>query len=360
MCGAAPGARADTLCIKRRLQINGTTIPHARALTIRGAACPRGYRSLMDTASFNSSALYGNGTAGDLTISSDTQYLTSLNNNYVNITVAAGAELHLYSGTILRCTGAFTNLGTVNVHTQARGGCQERPSSSTITQSMKSPTASEFTGTAAGNGECGPNTITLDGGYGGLSGWASLDPVLGRITRFNALAGGGGGAAHSISGGNGGGVAYIVCQGAVANSGSISADGSDGPWGAGGGGGGLLVIASGTSITNTGTFSAAGGDGGSSDTSKGAGGGGSGGGVLMVSPSITEGTINVSGGTEGDNSTNVTFSTRCGGGGGGPSLNLGGNGGGVASNDLADDASQGQDGDYESVIADPEEALSGL
>lgn len=134
--------------------------------------------------------------------------------------------------------------------------------------------------------------------------------------------GGGGGSgemndAHGGSGGNGGGIVYLVVNGTVSGTGTISANGQngysttgageDGP--GGGGGGGAVVLLASSTISNV-VINATGGTGGSQaisgmgDESEGPGGGGGGGYIYTTTTSVTR---SVAGGNNGTtNSTGVT------------------------------------------------------
>lgn len=373
-------ASADLLCIKKKLTTKGSTVAHAKALLVRSSSCPKGYTQLLDTSVFKgedgaagapgqngadaTALLYGTGSAGDLSITSGSETLDDPNLNYEDISIAAGATLNLRSGTILRCTGSFNNEGTLNIYSFSKGGLQALPGSSTISPKSTSPMASGLTAVMAANGECGTNAASVSGGWGGNSGIVNASPLFTTLTRFGRIGGGGGGCSSGSTSANagaeGGGVAYVLCGGALNNSGTIQAKGRNAPVGAGGGGGGVIILGSATSIVNAGTLSVVGGTGGASEASRGAGGGGAGGAIFLISPSIVEGTTEITGGAAGSNATAITQSPRCGGGGGGPSLSWGGDGGSVATNGTANAASAGQDGDVQSITADPADILHNL
>src|SRR5262245_28730335 len=61
--------------------------------------------------------VYGNGSAGARTISADESWLEGgnppANIQFTNFTIDAGVTLIIPSGTVIRCTGTFTNNGTL-------------------------------------------------------------------------------------------------------------------------------------------------------------------------------------------------------------------------------------------------------
>lgn len=165
-----------------------------------------------------------------------------------------------------------------------------------------------------GNAVWGGDNRRNVGGFGGRP--------LDYNTNTRVFMGGGGGAGdmndgNGANGGNGGGIVFIVTNGTISGSGSITAlgqngantinTGEDGP--GGGGGGGAIVVLSNSTITGI-TMSANGGTGGTQNISgmgaesEGPGGGGGGGYIYTTNTSITR-TIN--GGNNGTtNSTGVT------------------------------------------------------
>lgn len=66
-------------------------------------------------------ALYGDGSAGDLIVTEDT-LLDESNLQFEDIIISSGVTLTVTSGTILRCTGSFTNNGTIEIFVLAHPG----------------------------------------------------------------------------------------------------------------------------------------------------------------------------------------------------------------------------------------------
>ena len=359
---------ADVLCVKKRVPVrNGKVATGEATKVFPGTECPRRFQSVLNTETFRgpagqdaSAAIYGTGSAGELVIGPGSTTLDQANLNFTNITIQPGGSLILRSGSILRCTGNFINQGNIDVIDFAKGGRQNVPTASRPIPQARAAEKSEISSASAGNGECGDNSLSREGGTGGEVGYASLQPVLSTLTRFRAYGGGGGGTSHTSAGGDGGGVIYIVCAGSINNIGTIDAVGAQGNSGSGGGGGGVIIIGSGTQIENPGVISVAGGTGGSSTLSRGAGGGGAGGFALLIAPAVNSAPILVGGGLPGSNAVDITSAYRCGGGGGGPSLSFGGAGGAVDVGGNADDAGSGNPGDADSIIADPGSILFGL
>jgi len=263
---------------------------------------------------------YGDGTAGNVTISSNTNWSNNppSNGNYMfnNLTINSGRTLTVPSGTVIYCSGTFTNNGTINVNfgvPRARWG---------------------------GN---------PDGGFGATNGLTFGQRIafekesFRSMHRFGAKGGAngatGGFTGPDLYGGAGGGTIVILASGGIVNSGTISATGEDGALssgtqdrpGTGGGGGGLILLASDGNISNTGSINAKGGDGsdaGSSSNSLGGAGGG-GGLIHLLCPNANAvgGTLNVNGGAIGSNNGSVDPNSFDSSGPGGAGAGDGGQGG---------------------------------
>lgn len=250
-------------------------------------------------------SIYGDGSAGDLTVNSATNWATTppANNNTRFANVAINNTLIVPSGTKIYCTGNFTigNGGSIVVQTYSGPG---------------SPGLS-------------PDTPNIKGAVGIGSNFQAA------LILKPDLAGGGGGQTRHITygnGGYGGGALLVLCQGniAIQAGGSIAANGGDanyvtspgvGILGHGGGGGGVVVLASPGSISINGSISVNGGNGcqgydGNGGSGEGGGGGGGGGIVHIVCPnSVATSNVAVSGGS-GASGPLGTGGTSAGGGGG--------------------------------------------
>lgn len=304
--------------------------------------------------------IYGNASGGlNRVISTDTA-LTDTNTQYGDFSIQAGATLTVESGTVIRCTGTFSNLGTIRVTSGARGATAQNLNTSII--EAGSVFSAPHPGISARG--CSEGVIaaapTAKGGLGGVG----LTAVQAAHLRPNLWGGGGGCAGASLGGAGstglaGGGALTILAAGAITNSGTIVADGDTvnvgNQLGQSGSGGGVLLIASRTSITNTGTISARGSPGvpDSGFCSNFSSGGGGGGVVHLISPSVTSvtpGTIDVSGGAGCPVVGTCGYGNNTRGGSGGGAS--GGNGGDGASNSTTA-GSPGGMGRLISTITDP-------
>ena len=265
---------------------------------------------------------YGDGSAGALVISSNTDWSTSppanLSMEYTDFTVNSGVTLTVPSGTTIRATGNITINGTIIVKPGASEGGNYIP----------------HPGVAIKGASQGSTGISNTTGGIGLTNVAALSLLKGRTY------GGGAGARNSNnSGSDGGGYIRIMAQGnlLIAATGSINVNGVSStnantaglgiPGGGGGAGGVIVLICKGT-LTQTGSLFANGGNGstafdGNGGNSEGGGGGGGGGIIILAASSVNStGSKQVSGGTAG---SNAGASANINGGGGGGAC--GGNGG---------------------------------
>jgi hypothetical protein len=377
MWGLAPAAGADVFCKNKKgaLKVRATCKAKETQLNLAdfGAVGPPGTDGA-DGAD-GQLRIFGDGSGGAKTVAASEEWTgdtAPTNLQFTDVTVNSGVTLTVPSGTVIRCTGAFTNNGMVLVQTGAQGAF-------VTTSVILGPTRggvhvegeAGISVRAAQSGELGDDTADRRAGVGGQG----LTTEQARtILNPGVKAGGGGGAGGSdafigsFNGGSaGGGSLVVLCQGAVTNNGTITADGDDSIFdfgggtivsGGGGGGGGVVVLASKTSVTNaaTGTIQARGGAGQDSDTNEGPAGGGGGGIVHLLAPAVsTLGTADVTGGLAGVQgaAASVTLSPRAGGGGGGGSGGTGGAGGGVDTSDDPAPATDGQDGFVLTTTADP-------
>ncbi len=308
---------------------------------VQGPAGPQGIQGFQGASGVDGSLrIYGDGSAGAVTISSPTDWSSTppAGNNYqfTDLTISSGAVLTVSSGTTIRCTGTFTNNGTIIVKTGAQG--VELGMTYPIGDIMASPaiTVPEagVSLRAAQSGESGIKNKV--GGKGGIG----LSKSSAAFILKPGIKAGGAGAGSVVSGGNGGGSLVILAQTAIANrsisggGGVIYANGSDGLSCAGGGAGGVVVLASPGIIDNTsGVISVKGGNGGiiayGSGYACGNGGGGGGGIVHFISKSVSIGTVEIDGGAGASLASNLSTSFRQAGAGGGACGGNGGNGGDI-------------------------------
>jgi len=297
----------------------------------------------------------GDGSAGNLTIAASTNWATTppVNLNFANVTINAAQTLTVPAGTTIRCSGTFTNNGTLLVNTGARlGGLNNFAFLAAVDIYSMGHPGDAFRPASGGSYD----TATTHNVQAGLGG--EPIPRTTAMTSFNSFRIGGGSGAGWRDGGNdgdGGGLVKVYCTGSITNVGTISANGGTPSILTGGGGGGIVVLASTASVTNSGTINAVGGNGGASFSFGGAGGGGGGGIVVFVAPAMgATGTINVGGGNGGSVATAVTSGARYGGGGGGASGGAGGNGGGIFANSTTPNTPlSGSAGYALSIVANP-------
>jgi hypothetical protein len=277
----------------------------------------------------------GDGSAGNLTGNQNWSASPPVNPNFANVTIASGQIMTVPAGTTIRCSGTFTNAGTLNVDFGAvsegnfdalNGGSGPAVFLTSVAHPGDTPGAATL---GAQNNVGLANVQALGGGTGGKA-----IPRTVAVTSFDRFRfGGGSGAGYDNQGNGGGGLVGIYCEGAITNTGAINAQGQNGGNATiAGGGGGIVVLASRTSVTNSGTINVVGGNGGGAQSWGGNGGGGGGGIVIMVSPTPPVlGTVNLAGGLGGTGSAAVTAGARTGGAGGGGSGGVGGSGGSVTS-----------------------------
>ena len=326
--------------------------------TLTGATGPAGPAGADGAAGMDGAdgtlGVYGDGSDGAYSLTSGAVSLPDGQFQFTDFTVASGASLYVPSGTTIRCTGKFTNNGTIYVEEFAEGGSY-----------IQSPTANSYifanraaraglSGSVAGNAEYGFSGDVVQGGNLGVglgSGAASRIISVGR-------AGGGAGGAGGNDGLRGGGTLRVLCFGEVENGGTISADGQSAfvADGSGGGAGGFILLASSTKVTNSGTLTALGGPGGAAASFTGPGGGGGGGLIHQIAPMISNsGTIDHSGGSGGAavGAGTISAASRFGGGGGGACGGGGGGGGTVLADGSSVGGGMGSSGFDFQTLADP-------
>src|SRR6185503_9513883 len=113
------------------------------------------------------------------------------------------------SGSVIRCTGTFTNLGLIQVETGAIGSTRNSGNFSSSIDLAATPTEAGLAVTAAGFGEFGPSTFLRRGGLGGIrlsSGQAA------SIFSPSLKAGGAGAGTLASFGGDGGGSMVVLAK----------------------------------------------------------------------------------------------------------------------------------------------------
>ena len=324
------------------------TVLAAMAVVVPLYSCSSDGDTITDvTEVTNVADIYGNGSAGDSTFTSSTTF-SDENPQYRNFTVEAGVTLTIPSGVVIRCTGTFTNDGTIVVQTGAQGAAQEGHNG--LHEPIYVAAEPGVALRAPSNGEWGPDTDTRFGGAGGIGTGSFLAR---QILRPGPKAGSGAGGSFGQEGADGGGSLVILAKNAIDNTGAITANGQFLSARSGGGGGGIVIMGSNGTITNTGTIAANGANGGASDSFAGPGGGGGGGIIHFLAPNVTAGTTSVGGGSSGTAGANITIPERQGGGGGGACGGSGGDGGSVSSSDAVFVGFTGSSGFVLTTIANP-------
>lgn len=348
-------ASAQTTCLRANNKVVQGKVVTSLSTTNRKGKCRKGEVAALTgpTGADGQLRVYGDGSSGALTVSSS-QVLTDASAMYTDVVIDVGATLTVPSGTVIRCTGSFTNKGTITVLTGARGGRSYGTKGNSIMSSYALPHPG-ISARAAAGGESGDTSENRLGGLGGLG----LTLYEASILRYPGPFGGGGGAGGLTTiGGKGGGSLVVLCNGAIRNKGTIQADGEDSLGGAAGGGGGVIILASKTSVTSSaGSFILArGGHGGSPYVKDAPGGGGGGGIVHFIAPAINadSATKSVLGGPGGTSSGIVSGNPRAGGAGGGASGGDGGAGGAMPSGtNNPGYGFDGSSGHVISTVADP-------
>lgn len=367
LSASAQAASSTVICKKRsngaitlrtrRCSASETKVTNITALT--GATGPTGAPGSAGSEGADGSLrIYGDGSSGALNVATTTSWSGSeALGQYTDCSIAAGVTLTVPTGTVLRCSGSFTNDGTIVV-TNSYLGPQTGGvpvSGGMLPNYLGASTPGLGWGrVAAGNAGYGTSLAAVAGGAGGF---ALPSSVAANILRPGTIGGGVGGSPIGAYGASGGGTITVLAKGAFVNNGTIQANGVGGGSGLGGGGaGGIIILASKESVRNgvTGSLEADGGPGSDSNIFRASGGGGGGGLIHILSPVINMvGASSVLGGAAGDSSVNVTNSPRSGGGGGGSMVGAGGAGGTVATNDTISGTAAGANGLVIQTLTDP-------
>ncbi len=273
--------------------------------------------------------VYGSGETGARIIPAGT--FADINPQYTNFTVPSNIVLTVPSGTVIRCTGTFTNNGTIIVSPFARAGnaaVQDTSQSGNFVPppALNVPASPGLSAGAAGKG------VSRADDNGTISGGPAV-PGLGISARYLAvrspLGGGGGGGGPSGAGGAGGGAFEVLAQAGLYLNGTINADGAAAAsGGAGGGAGGLIVLATpGPCVLTNATLSAGGGAGGAGSSVNAPGGGGAGGLIHILAPTLTNTHLSATynGGQPGAAATITSSTSNASGGAGGSFYGAGGN-----------------------------------
>lgn len=272
----------------------------------------------------SSKAFLGNGSDGEVTISTNTDLGSANKKRYNNLTINAGIILQGNSGMVIAVKATLTfGSATSTIHVDRKGSVGGAGSAGgagadgTNAKILGTLTNTKGIGGTTGQGG-GGGALGGDGGRGGntggLGGSANGIPVMAQVSGGGA-GGGGGGAGQASNtggtGGTGGGILYVFANaisgtGIISADGNVGGDGSGSPGtsghGGGGGGGGFALVGCYGAIPAI-TVRARGGAGGAGQ-STGYGGGGGGGGLGVSMSSVSDA---------------ATFQVTAGAGGGGGS-----------------------------------------
>lgn len=231
-----------------------------------GAQGPKGEKG--DRGDPGELRLYGDGSAGDLTISANANWTTppppNLNLNFGTLTLAAGVELIVPTGTISRCAYACIIEGRIVVATGAAGASVDY-TTSTSNLPRIGPAHPGIALDHAASGERGSGAL---GGGPGAVGLSSLLTSL--AVRPGHLGGGGGGGASAgttsgaSSAPGGGALTTLGRNGVELRSGGeiVARGGFLASAGSGGGGGGIVMLVSASIVSHSGNIDVSGGAGG--------------------------------------------------------------------------------------------------
>jgi hypothetical protein len=357
---------ADKICLKSTVS-RGAVVHQKKKIT--SGRCPKGYLELINTATLTGASgsngsdgadgairVFGDGSNGALTISSSAA-MDNVLGQYTDVTINSGVTLTVPFGTTIRCTGTFTNNGTIVVTPRESGAAMGDGGSNKFLVRF-APAEPGFTDSPPGMPDYGTGAVF--GGYLGLGATVASQKNLPRSTYLSSSAGTVG---LNGVGGGAGGVLRILCKTAINNQtgATIRATGGDGQIAcAGGGGGGYVLLASAGAVNNLGSVDVRGGFGAASSTVCAAGGGGGGGIIHFLAPVVlSNGTNLYTAGSGGDSTVagSVSSTYRSGGGGGGGSGGNGGTGGSVSADDSSTAGQSGSVGQFFSASMDPTSVL---
>jgi len=278
-------------------------------------------------------SFFGDGSDGDVIISSNTDLGAANFKQFNNLTINAGIELTGNSGTVIKVKGTLTLLSATSKITVTGKGTSGGLGGGDTNQGGDGGNgggtlfvyAKEIIAASGGviesNGDNGDNGVS--GGTGSSDGFDGIEGVSETILQSNSegkggdvnIGDGGGGGASIGDGGNGsggegeGGTKFTnKPSGSPFSSGNMKGAGGGGggrenlnnaAGGGGGGGGGFVFILTISTVPSI-TISVDGGDGGDENTGVAAGGGGGGGGYAILSHTqVSTATISADGGDGG-------------------------------------------------------------
>ena len=245
----------------------------------------------------------GDGSDGDFYPTEDTTIEGV--KNYASVMIPEGVTVSVSPAVLIKCQGAFVNMGTVTADGQGAAGA---PSDHGPSEDSSPPALgiAGADGTVSLGGAGGATEKGAGGGVGGAPkvGDKTVAVQFGRKALlhdgniFNAVGSGGGSGAGTTNKGTGaggaGGGGILVSAGEAYNAGTISANGAKGEdcsanynAGGGGGGGGAVILVA-RRVMNAGTITAIGGAAGENTTKNKPGAAAAGGEGIVVMKEVDE------------------------------------------------------------------------
>lgn len=224
----------------------------------------------------------GDGSDGDFYPTEDTTIEGV--KNYASVMIPEGVTVSVSSAVLIKCQGAFVNMGTVTADGQGAAGA---PRDKVENSDSPSPALGKA-GTSGNVSLGGAGGATKGGKGGGVGGAPKVGDKTVAVQFYRTTLLRDGNIFNTFGSGGGSGAGEYSNQ----------------ETGAGGAGGGGILVAAGE-VYNVGTISANGAKGEDCGTNYNAGGGGGGGGAVIVVARrvMNAGTITVNGGAAGENTT---------------------------------------------------------
>jgi hypothetical protein len=239
------------------LDVNGYFLTAAGSTGPQGPTGPAGPQGPAGPAGFSGSSAYGDGSAGALMISTNTDWTTTppSSANFQFTTVTVDAARIIPSGLTIRSTGDFGVSNGASI-TVAQSPYSNQDSGQGSNPGVALRLADPVLGGSVGLSPLQASQILRPGMFGGSSGYEASNT------------------GHCPPSGQGGGTLVLRIGGGLNVAGAIDAPGADGSscsysgywpvlsYGSGGGGGGFIVIAAQSAVNITGSVNLSGGKGG--------------------------------------------------------------------------------------------------
>src|SRR5262245_20628358 len=177
MWGFAPAAGADVFCKSKKgaLKVRATCKAKETQLNLAdfGAVGAPGTDGADGADGADGQLrIYGDGSAGAKTVAADETWVAAAaptNPQFADVTINSGATLTVQSGTVIRCTGTFTNNGMIVVSVAAPGAFESSGSLfGTPFGGVHALPEAGISLRAAQSGEIGDDTAFRRAGLGGV------------------------------------------------------------------------------------------------------------------------------------------------------------------------------------------------